>query len=341
MSGTSLDGLDLAACKFWQEKRKWHFEILSATTKGYTGMLRQKLATAHTLNSEQLIALHNEYGRFIGNEIREFMRENRIEAELIASHGHTVFHQPEKGFTFQAGNGAAIAAITGIKTVSGFRQADVALGGQGAPLVPAGDRLLFGKYKYCLNLGGFANISFEHENFRIAYDICPVNIVLNYFAEKKGHAFDSGGRLGEQGNVDQGLLEELNSISYYRLKPPKSLGREWVDENFLPLVENRKLNFHNTLRTIYEHIAVQIGKTFLPPGEGLVTGGGAFNTFLMERIKHYSGVRLVIPEKVIVSCKEALIFAFLGLLRERGEINCLSSVTGAKKDSCCGIIHLP
>jgi anhydro-N-acetylmuramic acid kinase len=258
---------------------------------------------------------------------------------LIASHGHTIFHQPEKGFTFQLGNGASIAAETGIPTVADFRTGDVALGGQGAPLVPVGDKLLFSDYESCLNLGGFANISFDQHGKRIAFDICPVNFILNDLAQKSGWPYDTGGELGRSGNMNRELLEQLNQLAFYRQSPPKSLGREWMNHYFMPLMAADEIPLNDQLRTAYEHIAIQISNASPVHGKMLVTGGGAFNTFLIERLKHHLKCEIVIPHAEIIQFKEALVFAFLGLLRFMGEINCYASVTGARRDSSAGVTY--
>jgi len=345
MSGTSLDGMDLVAADFWQTNGIWNFVLKATETVTYSKEWTEKLKSSPALSGEKLIELHADYGRFIGTEINRFTRELGFNPDLIASHGHTVFHQPEKGFTFQVGNGAYIAATTKITTIADFRIQDVALGGQGAPLVPVGDRLLFSEYDYCLNLGGFANISFEKNNQRIAFDICPVNFVLNYFAEKQGFDFDKDGELGRKGKVYNDFLKELNQIDFYQKLPPKSLGREWVEQVFMPHLNNFKISDDDKLRTIYEHIAQQIAGIDLGKGEGkrkmLVTGGGAFNTFLVELISNQTSVKLKIPSIEIVNFKEALIFAFLGVLRIRGEINCMASVTGVTKDHSTGVVFQP
>jgi anhydro-N-acetylmuramic acid kinase len=350
MSGTSLDGLDLVAVEFWQNAKNWDFNIVSAKTISYSNNWQKWLSKSSKLPGEKLITLHTNYGRFLGNESLRFIHEISFQPDLIASHGHTVFHQPEKGFTFQIGSGADIAAITGITTVSDFRTGDVALGGQGAPLVPIGDKLLFSQFDYCLNLGGFANISFEENNKRLAFDICPLNFILNHFAEKQGLQYDKNGDLGRKGKVNQDLLEKLNSLPFYSKTPPKSLGREWVENSFMPILNNFEISDKDKLRTVYEHVAQQIGKIGEGKEEGkgegkdegkgkmLVAGGGAFNLFLIELIKSLSNVEIVIPSNEIVNFKEALIFAFLGVLKIRGEINCLSSVTGARKDNSSGIV---
>src|SRR6056297_3304349 len=237
MSGTSLDGLDLAATEFEREANRWICSVVASDTVAYTETWRKKLEEAPRLSGEKLIGLHSEYGRFTGLQAKHFIEKHHLSPALIASHGHTVFHQPQKGMTFQLGNGACIAAAAGITTVADFRTGDVALGGQGAPLVPVGDKLLFSAYDYCLNLGGFANISFDRNGQRIAFDICPVNLILNHLANRFGRDFDQDGALGRKGMVNDSLLQALNKLGFYSQLPPKSLVREWVVEQFMPVIE--------------------------------------------------------------------------------------------------------
>jgi anhydro-N-acetylmuramic acid kinase len=340
MSGTSLDGLDVAYCIFIYEEGIWTFQIAKAVTIQYDAGWKTRLASLQIKSSIELAKTNVDFGYFIGEQINKFKDSNKIKPDFIASHGHTIFHQPNKRFTLQIGDGNAIASATRLPVIFDFRSLDVALGGQGAPLVPIGDRLLFGNFDYCINLGGFANISFEKDNKRIAFDICPVNIVLNELAHRANEIFDEGGRMARQGKINEALLSELNALEYYQLKPPKSLGREWVEEIVFPIIN--KYNIHNLdlLKTFTEHIAVQISNTLIENhGDSLLlTGGGAYNTYLIERLKILSGKSIYIPEPTLIEYKEALIFAFLGLLRMRNEVNCLSSVTGAICDSSCGLV---
>lgn len=338
MSGTSLDGLDLVAAEFWQNNGKWYFNIAAAETVIYPEEWIDNLKKAPVLPGEQLIKLHTDYGRYLGQKTKVFIEKTKFEPTLIASHGHTIFHQPESGYTFQLGSGCEIAAITGITTVADFRSGDVTLGGQGAPLVPAGDKLFFSAFDYCLNLGGFANISFEENNCRKAFDICPVNIVFNYFALKNGLLFDNNGNLGRKGNIDFLLLEKLNSLDFYKKEPPKSLGREWVESEFMPVLDKYECAEPDKIRTVYEHVAQQISKIIRNNGKLLITGGGAWNTFLIELIEAKSKLKITIPPREIVDFKEALVFAFLGALRVQNTINCFASVTGAKNDHSAGVV---
>jgi anhydro-N-acetylmuramic acid kinase len=295
------------------------------------------------MNAPELIRTDHEYGRLLGEICTTFIEKHQLHPELIASHGHTVFHRPKEGFSFQIGNGNDLAAVTGIPVVSDFRSLDISLGGNGAPLVPVGDRLLFSDYDSCLNLGGFSNISMNKDSKTIAYDICPVNIVLNYFSEKVGEKYDKDGALGWTGTINDRLLKELDDLAYYSLSPPKSLGREYIHSTLLPIFENYKLETRDFLRTYYEHIAGKIVCAINYEGNNtsLFTGGGAKNKFLVQLIKNKTKVNIVIPEEDIIDFKEAIIFAFLGLLRKLGQINCLASVTGAKKDSSVGILTEP
>jgi anhydro-N-acetylmuramic acid kinase len=341
MSGTSLDGLDIAAVEFIYHNKKWSFELKAADTIKYSAEWEQTLSKASELNAEQLTSLDFKYGRFIGESVSTFIKKHNFDPALVASHGHTVFHQPEKGFTLQIGHGEGIAKECGIQTVNDFRSGDVALGGQGAPLVPIGDRLLFSDYDYCLNLGGFANISFEKNTLRLAFDVCPVNIVLNHYAQKNGLPFDKNGDLGRNGTLNTSLLNALNNLRYYKTPAPKSLGREWVEQAFFPVLETFTIPGSDKMRTLYEHISKQIAQIIKGKGEILVTGGGAHNGFLMEILRIKSSAKVIIPNQTIVDYKEAIIFAFLGVLRIHGINNCLASVTGAKNDSCGGVVHHP
>lgn len=341
MSGTSLDGLDLALCTFTYNKDKWRYTIERAKTYPHSTEWKHKLATAETMTGIDLMHLHNEFGIYTGLLINDFMKEEKQHVDFIASHGHTIFHLPHKGLTLQIGNGAHIAATTGINTICDFRSLDVALGGQGAPLVPIGDKLLFFDYDYCLNLGGFANISYDNNGERIAYDICPVNIIVNHLVKERGLSYDPEGRIGSAGSLNNPLLTELNNLPFYQSTGPKSLGKEWVLENILPILGKYPILLEDKLRTFYEHIAIQLTNAFGSENtkKVLITGGGAYNAFLIGLLKEKTEATIDIPSSDIIEFKEALIFAFLGVLRYRNEINCLKSVTGASKDNVGGIIY--
>lgn len=341
MSGTSLDGVDLALCVFEKKGKRWTFSIEKAETVPYQTRQAKKFSDLGESGAEEFAAEHTAYGRFLGELAKRFLAKHKARPDFIASHGHTIFHQPSKRFSTQIGDGAALSAASGFPVVCDFRSADIALGGQGAPLVPVGDQLLFESYEYCLNLGGIANISFEKSGRRKAYDICPVNIVLNRLAQEKKKAYDADGKLASQGRIHEDLLEKLNAISFYRRPFPKSLGREDIEKHFFPLLDKHKSSVEDKLRTFCEHIAVQIASAAGAAGRMLITGGGAYNSFLIGRIRHHAQPECIVPAKQVIEFKEALIFAFLGVLRWRGEINCLGSVTGASRDSSGGAIYNP
>lgn len=339
MSGTSLDGLDIVACHFLNTE-PIKFDIVQAETKKYSDEWRAKLDRADELDAEALIALDLEYGSFLGKEVRDFCNRHGLKPELVASHGHTVFHRPDLGYTLQIGHVGSLSLEAGCTVVGDFRAADVALGGQGAPLVPIGDELLFGRYGACMNLGGFANISYRSKGKRIAFDICPLNIPLNEWANKLGVSYDAGGELARSGRLIDGLAEELLSLDYFKQAPPKSLGREWYREKFKPILEKAERNERDVLRTIVEVQSQLIIESIQPEiDKVLITGGGAFNKFLLELLERKAPGRWVVPDQNIIEFKEALVFAFLGWLRLQGQVNCLSSVTGAPYDHSSGVIY--
>jgi len=347
MSGSSLDGLDIAYVELQEQQstqkqgpKGWGYTILQTATEAYSEEWRRRLAAATRLSALDYQLLHVEYGRYIGERVNDFIEAHGLHyrVQLIASHGHTTFHDPARRMTAQLGDGAAIAATAAVNVVSDLRAMDVALGGQGAPIVPIGERLLLPGYDYFLNLGGIANIS----HGSVAFDVCPANRVLNALAELEGQPFDAGGAMAAAGRVDQRLLERLNGLEYYGLGHPKSLANEFGTETVLPMVLQAELSTADALRTVVEHIAVQVGRAVAQlGGEGkmLVTGGGAHNTFLMERLRA-AGAEVVVPEAQLVDYKEALVMALMGVLRWREENNVLASVTGASRDSIGGAVWI-
>lgn len=347
MSGTSLDGIDLVEIEFsitdkTSSQSKWRFDICTSRTHPYPLLWKQKLQQAISFTDDELSKLDQEYTAYLSEVIIDFIKENKLhQLDAICSHGHTILHQPAKGRTLQIGNQQQLSKLIGQKVVCDFRVQDVALGGQGAPLVPIGDELLFSAHAYCLNLGGFANVSSQVDGKRKAYDICPVNIILNRFAEKLGKPFDDGGLSARSGAINLDLLEQLNRLPFYKKPPPKSLGLEWVQQFVFPLLEATSISTEDMLRTLVEHFAIQIAGEFCEGTSVLITGGGAYNSFLIERIQFHKQVNIVIPSNEIVEFKEALIFGLLGVLKLRSEVNCLASVTGAEMDHSSGIIYFP
>lgn len=339
MSGSSLDGLDLALCSFTLLNGRWSFTIDEATTLPYSPEFREQLLGAMRGSALDLARLHRDLGAFIGTACKDLLNGRSV--DVIGSHGHTLFHLPEEGLTTQIGCGAHIATRSGMTVVCDFRTMDVALGGQGAPLVPLGEQLLFPDHKAFINLGGIVNIA-VHGRHILGYDISPCNQALDLLAHEAGFAYDADGALARSGVVHPELLARLNALPFYTHPPPRSLGREWFDQNVAPLITDRSIALADRLRTVVEHIAVMVTRSFKDvPNAVLVTGGGAHNGFLLERIRALNGTTLYVPDPMIVDFKEALIFAFLGVLRMRNESTTLASVTGASRDSVGGAVYGP
>jgi anhydro-N-acetylmuramic acid kinase len=343
MSGTSLDGIDLIYATFVYHGT-WDFTIAKAETIAYDISWKQKLSNLVNLSMEELNLLDDDYTGYLANIINDFIDENNIiEIDAICSHGHTALHQPDKKLTYQIGNKPKLAALLGHTVVCDFRVQDVDLGGQGAPLVPIGDKSLFSEYDFCINLGGFSNISYDVDNKRIAYDICPVNIVLNKYVDQLGLDYDDGGKIAASGAINNQLLNQLNVLPFYKASYPKSLGLEWVHQNIFALIDSFRLEIKDILRTFVEHIAIQITSEINSKKNAtvLLTGGGVYNMFLINRIQDIENQKVIVPSNTVVEFKEALIFGFLGVLKLRNETNCLKSVTGATHDHSSGKIFRP
>ena len=338
MSGTSLDGIDVAYLHFKKEE-KWTYKIIHGETIAYTSNWETKLREAINYSESDLEDLNVNYTKLLAEVINCFIEKHQLKnIDAVCSHGHTILHQPEKGVTLQIGNLNSLSELLQQTIVCDFREQDVKLGGQGAPLVPIGDELLFSEFEYCLNLGGFSNISTQLNDKRIAYDICPVNIVLNHYVQQLGKPYDNKGEIAASGEVHVELLDKLNSLEFYQLDFPKSLGLEWVKENIFPLIDIFNLSVSDILRTFVEHCAIQISSQFHRRGKVLITGGGMYNSFLIDRIKSLSENSIHMPEHNLIEFKEALIFGFLGVLKLREEINVLASVTGAQKNHSSGVV---
>lgn len=339
MSGTSLDGLDICYVRFDSDSI---FEILQAETIQYSQELKDQLKNAFSITAMEMCELDIQFGYFLGDEVMKFMQKYAInQVDFVASHGQTIFHQPHKNFTLQIGNGAAIASRCQQKVICDFRVQDVVLGGQGAPLVPIGDELLFSKYDACLNLGGFSNISMNRNGQRIAFDVCPVNIVLNHYANKLGYDYDKGGELAATGVVNNQLVNELNNLSFYFQDMPKSLGFEWLENEFLTIVDKYDVSIEDKLVSCVHHSVEQLVKCFnqYDINNVLITGGGAKNDLLINLLRSKTSVDIIIPNIHLIDFKEALIFAFLGYKKNNNQVNCLASVTGASRDHSSGIIY--
>lgn len=348
MSGTSLDGLDMAYCHFTEQNSIWKFEIVATKNIHYTSKMQGELKDAIHLNAEALLQLHNLYGIWLGEQARDFIKNNQLEVEYISSHGHTTHHRPKLGFTFQVGSGQHLANLSQKPVICDFRTNDIALGGQGAPLVPIGDQLLFHEYDFCLNLGGISNISFDVKGKRIAYDIGLANMILNYITRKIDLEYDKGGEMARSGSINPEMLSKLNALKYYVLPHPKSIGYEWFLEEVVPIVDSTKDTTENLLHTAIHHvcekISQQLNQNRIKSGQRLlVTGGGAFNTFLIDTLTKKLGedTKIIVPAATIIDFKEAMVFAFMGALKIAKQVNVLSSVTGGIRNSSSGVLYLP
>lgn len=351
MSGSSLDGLDIAFVELNEVGSKWSYEIVAAETMPYTKEMTGNLKNVQQMDVPEYLRLNTAYGRFLGEAVNKFIDKHSIhhQVHLIASHGHTVLHEPHNYTSTQIGDGATIAAVTGLPVVSDLRNLDVALGGQGAPIVPIGDRLLFGEYDYWLNIGGIANITVPHNGGTLAYDVCPANQVLNGLAEMIGKDMDAGGEIARSGNLQMDILSDLNDEDYYTQTPPKSLSNEQAKQLVFPILLESKNDNKDLMRTAVQHIVDKIAEAVAqhPTGKDkavlLATGGGAHNTFMMEQLKEAlakHNTDLHIPDDNTISYKEAIVMALIGVLRWREETNVLSSVTGASQDSISGALWM-
>lgn len=335
MSGSSLDGLDLALCTFALKDGHWSFSIDDTRTLPYEAAFQERLQQVMHGTALDLARLDRDLGDRIGHACHDFLADRKV--DVIASHGHTIFHKPDEGLTLQVGHGARIAAITGLPTITDFRTLDVALGGQGAPLVPLGDQMLFHEHRTFLNIGGICNIAMHERDRVMGYDVCIGNQALNELAKEAGMAYDAGGELARSGRLNGDLLRCLNQLPFHRQAPPRSLGREWFHAEVYPLISDQRIPLNDRLCTVVEHIAIMISEALgNSQGGVLTTGGGAHNAFLVERIADLSGRSTDVPDSRIVDFKEATIFAFLGVRRLRNESTALASVTGASHDSSGG-----
>jgi anhydro-N-acetylmuramic acid kinase len=347
MSGSSMDGMDIALCKISFDGQKYTYQINEAETFDYPERWRIRLSQLRKADSMAYAKTDIFYGHYIGQLINEFIAKHQIKVDLIASHGHTVFHYPEEKITRQVGDGASISAITNLPVVSDFRSMDVAKGGQGAPLVAIGDELLFNEYDYCLNLGGFANISGKVGPYRVSFDICPANIILNRTARDLNLDYDKDGEIAAKGAINYTLLEALNQIDYYNKPFPKSLNRDWINNELWQIVKDGdKLTPEDKMKTFVDHIGYQIANSidYLSQKNSsgkkvLITGGGAFNTTLIDHLKTHSEADFIIPDEKLVKYKESLIFALMGVLRVENQINIFKTYTGAKSDSISGSLN--
>jgi len=350
MSGTSLDGLDLCLAEFIQGEAGWTYTLVAAQTLEYTAQMRRELSEALAYLPDRLDSAHRDYGIWLGTQAKNWLQTKGLTCDAIASHGHTVHHRPDQGYTFQLGDGQSLSNASASEVICDFRSQDVALGGQGAPLVPIGDELLFGRYGFCLNLGGICNVSMKFQGSRKAFDVGICNMLLNRLSEALGHQYDAGGEIAAAGHLLPELLNSLNDLDYYRIQGPKSTGVEWFNHHVWPLFVDRQGRFlgdiKDQLHTACHHIAYQIAQSInrftTDNRKVLITGGGAHNLFLIQCLKSYLPEHLlVVPQDGLVDAKEALIFAFMGALHRAGQVNCLAEVTGARVNSIAGVQFFP
>lgn len=346
MSGSSMDGVDLALCEISQDGSKYRYKILKGETYDYDDRWRLRLSKLRTQNAMAYAKTDVFYAHFLADLVNQFKNSTDLNIDLIASHGHTIFHNPKQKITSQVGDGSTLAALTNIPVVSDFRRGDLALGGEGAPLVGTGDELLFGEFDFCLNLGGFANISTNQDGNRIAFDITACNILTNRLARDLELSYDNNGEIASTGNINYEMLNELNNLDYYRIEGPKSLNRDWISSDLWPIVkEYRDESLEDRMKTLVDHIAFQIGKSIETLSNGdsdgkrlYVTGGGAFNSTLIDHIKSHTEAEVIIPENDIVNYKEALVFALLAYLRVNNTNNTSAAATGAQQDIISGAL---
>lgn len=343
MSGSSLDGLDLAYCRFFQRNALWTYEFICGKTFPFPHSLRISLEKARDLSAIQITELDATLGRWIGQEIKQWMNTEKLTPDLISSHGHTIFHNPQASYTLQIGSGAHIASITQVKVINNFRISDVAKGGQGAPLVPIGELMLFHDHDAFINLGGIANISIIQNTTIRAWDIGPFNQVLNHIAGRAGKLFDENGKMASTGQVIEKWKTHLLEWAYFSQSSPKSLGNEQVHLEIIKKIpeENSADLAFTFCQVMSKIIAEEI--TSNQCKNVLITGGGAYHHFFISLLNFQlpGHIQITLPPKSLIEFKEAIIFAFLGLLRENNQINVLSTVTGATSDSCAGTIYLP
>ena len=342
MSGTSIDGIDLVYANFVFNKY-WSFKILGSKTYQYNNDWQKILKNLSDKDLDSIKLIDKSYTKLLSKYILKFIDDFSIKKiDFISSHGHTALHDPLNSITYQIGNLKDLSAYIGLKVICDFRLQDVKLGGQGAPLVPVGEKYIFPEYDTLINLGGFANITIKSNNNLIAYDICPVNIVFNHLSNLIDLKYDHKGKIALSGKLNIELFNCLQSLDYYKQVSPKSLGVEWVNQIIFPIINSfSEIPLEDLLNTFSKHFASQIADNIKSTGKILITGGGAYNDYLIQNIKDLTGSEIIIPNSEIIEYKEALIFGFLGVLKDLNINNCYSSVTGAIKDHSSGNIFIP
>jgi len=340
MSGSSLDGLDIAIVHFspnsdWQ--LLWSYDI------PYTPEWVSRLKNYHLLSSTEYVSLKFDFSRYIGELVGDALGDYSGNVDYVSFHGHTLLHLPEKGITEQIGNGGVLAAILNIPTITDFRTQDVTKGGVGTPLAPLVELNLFKGHDYYLNLGGIANITKLIDAAKLmAYDVCPCNQVLNYFSNQMGKDYDEGGEIARSGTINKNLIDYLNSIPYFDQNPPKSLDNNWIMNEVIPNFPAGKIEdtLHTFCNWVAECIANEVEES--KASSLMVSGGGAHNTYFMECLTSRlssKNCELHLPSKEIIDFKEAILMSLMAYKYINGESNVLCSVTGASSDSIGGALY--
>ncbi len=355
MSGSSLDGIDLSYCSYSTSGDAFDWELLNHATYPIPDTWKSRLLHLPEQSAKTFVKTHTYFGHFLSEVINDFIERQKITPDFIASHGHTIFHEPNKRFTTQIGCGAAIATQTGLPVINDFRIQDISINGEGTPLAPAADLFLFEGYDFYLNLGGIANLTAKTVDQLVAFDVCPANQLLNFLANQINLAYDKDGILAKSGQLLPALMERLRDFEYYRMSYPKSLDNSWIKKEVLSIFQQFEEPVQDKLHTTCKFIAEEITNSLstviqsLKMGKNnhyklLATGGGTFNEFLLECIvesntKGNLPIEVVLPEKEIIDFKEAILMGLLGVLRVQNRPNCFASVTGAKYDTIGGIVH--
>ncbi len=349
MSGSSLDGLDIAICQFNKTSEKLNWELIKYHTFPFSNELKGRLKNIREASIDEILTVDNMIAKFTASCVAEIGQNVLTPIDYISSHGHTVLHHPQEGYSLQVGNGGTIAAISGIPTICDFRMNDIALGGQGAPIAPIAEKYLFAEHRFFLNLGGIANISIHEGDKILAYDVCPCNQVLNRLANELGLVYDPEGYNARMGKVNDRLLSQWNNMKYFKIQGPKSLDNNWIKKRFYKKIEDLEISVRDALRTSTEFMAqtiaehIRVNRLAGAKNSIFITGGGAHNDFLMQLIDEYTSVDVAIhkPKKEIVDMKEAILMCLMGFLRAQKVANNIPSVTGASKETIGGALYLP
>lgn len=352
MSGTSLDGIDIALCEINSVK----CVCIHSAEFPFEPKLKEDVLRA--INSPVTLSfigeLDTRLGELFAQAILSFIQDNQIDAQKIRAiglHGQTLWHQPNGDFPFsmQLGNPNVVSVQTALAVVADFRGKDIALGGQGAPFAPAFHKEIFGalgRKTAVVNIGGMANITFLNDALS-GYDTGPGNVLMDYWiSQTKNLPYDKEGIFAACGRVNEALLQSFLSDDYFHKIPPKSTGREYFNptwlSNHMPIFQT--LQEEDIQRTLLELTAQTITDALQNSSVELliVCGGGAKNSFLMQRLHELAQIEVTTSDTYGVSgdFMEAMAFAWLAYKRIHLEKVELSSVTGAKEDAILGALYL-